>query len=193
MPARDRPLQPWERVTSPPVRKRRQAISSASDELSADAFRRAMRELGAGVTIVTTLEGTTPHGLTATAVMSIAADPPTLAVCVNRSASAHDVILRTGMFAVNVLPHDAGDIATAFASSSRRQERFSCGTWSHTRSLPALAEALARFDCRLAEHYALGTHTLLIGDVEQVAANHGNDPLLYFDGQFGSFRRIEGS
>ena len=56
-------------------------------------FKEGMRQLAAGVTIVTTAVGERRNGLTATAVCSLSAEPPMLLACVNREAGAHDPTL----------------------------------------------------------------------------------------------------
>ena len=69
-----------------------------------DQFKAGMRRLAASVNVITTR---TPDGqrsgLTATAVCSVSATPPTLLVCVNRSGNSHAVLTSSGVFAVNVL------------------------------------------------------------------------------------------
>ena len=52
-------------------------------------FRKAMRRLTSAVTVITTAHEDRRYGMTATAVTSVSADPPSLLICVNRSASLH--------------------------------------------------------------------------------------------------------
>ena len=65
-----------------------------------------MRHLAGAVTVIATGAPGHRFGLTATAVCSLSDEPPTLLVCVNRPASAHDVISRNGNFSVNLLADD---------------------------------------------------------------------------------------
>ena len=74
--------------------------------ISAEQFRLGMRRLPAAVTLVTCKYDGKYFGLTATAVTSLSADPPSLLTCVNREASAHRAILESKAFGINVLPHD---------------------------------------------------------------------------------------
>ncbi|MFM7345301.1 MAG: flavin reductase family protein, partial [Tagaea sp.] len=73
-----------------------------SPDLASD-FKAGMRRLGAGVTIVTSFDGKSRAGLTATAVCSLSAEPPQLLVCVKRQAWPNGVIARAKRFCVNVL------------------------------------------------------------------------------------------
>lgn len=53
--------------------------------------------------------------MTVTSVTSLAVDPPTLIVSVNRDASSFPLIKRLGAFGVNILTADRLDIAKRFA------------------------------------------------------------------------------
>ena len=75
------------------------------------AFRMAMRHVAATVYAVTTGHGGNRFGILATAVSSLSFDPPSLLVCVNRSASLHGPLNSADTFCVNVL----GDVAVAEA------------------------------------------------------------------------------
>ena len=57
--------------------------------VSIDAFKAAMSRFATGVTIVTTHDKDGIHGFTVNAFASVTADPPTVLVCVNRTARAH--------------------------------------------------------------------------------------------------------
>ena len=73
----------------------------------AEAYRGGMRQLAAGVCLITSADQQQPGGMIATAVTSVSAAPPTLLVCVNRNASMFELIQRSGHFCVNVLAADA--------------------------------------------------------------------------------------
>ncbi len=53
--------------------------------------------------------------------------------------------------------------------------------------MPALADAIAVFDCRTVQHTVLGSHSLFIGEVVGITTTDG-EPLLYHDGRY---RRLE--
>ena len=109
--------------------------------IEAAPFKRGMRRLAAGVSIVTAIEEGAPHGLVATSVSSVPAQPePSLLVCVNSNSSIHDVIHRKGIFCANVL--SAGDIELAqrFSVPELRASRFEHGSWvSLATGAPALS------------------------------------------------------
>ncbi len=150
-----------------------------------DLFKRGMRRLTGAVNLVTTAKDGRKHGLTATAVCSLTVEPPTLIACVNKSASAHDVIVANGIFCVNVLAGGQQFLAELFADNSAIEQRFSQGEWGELATgAPVLKEALCSFDCRVADLVDRSTHTLFIGDVVGVLEADAASPLLYFNGGY---------
>jgi flavin reductase (DIM6/NTAB) family NADH-FMN oxidoreductase RutF len=152
-------------------------------------FRAAMRELAAGVAIVTAGSGACRRGMTATAVCSLSATPPALLVCVNRDADCHKTILEYGAFCVNLLGSAGETLASRFAgrTGERGAERFGVGRWGMlSTGAPVLQDAVASFDCILRETVDAGTHSIFIGDVDAVTTGAGNSALVYRGGRFSS-------
>ena len=159
-------------------------------QVDAEKFKNSMRQLAAGVTIVTTAIGNERRGLTATAVCSLSAAPPPLLACVNREAGAHDPTLQSRVFCVNILATHHRALAATFADPEKTAERFESGEWSTLESgAPVLMDSLASFDCILGQTMRADTHTVLTGRVQAVRLNENLEPLLYSRGEFGSFAR----
>src|SRR3546814_51786 len=154
--------------------------------VSSDQHREGMRQLAAAVSIVACESNGVRNGLTATAVMSLSVDPPSLSVAVNRSASALPLLLKSGAFSVNVLCYEQTHIASRFASGSiRGEERFDNAEWITLQTgSPILTTAAAAFDCRTDQTIEYGTHVLLIGTIEAIHVNPDERPLLYVDGSW---------
>ncbi|MDQ0391398.1 flavin reductase family protein [Labrys monachus] len=162
---------------------------AAPSLVDASDFRAAMRELAAGVTIVTAGREGDRRGLTATAVCSVSADPPTLLVCVNRDAEGHAAILASGAFCVNVAAAEHRGLAERFAGrgGARGAERFEVGDWrSLSTGAPALADAVAVFDCRVIKAIDWGTHTVFLGAVAATTISPERAALLYRAGAFAA-------
>jgi flavin reductase len=146
-----------------------------------------MRRLASGVSIITTMQDGKPHGLAATSVTSVSADPvPILLVCVSKTASCHDQILQSGHFCVNVLSEEDAETARLFSSADERSRRFQAREWSvMSTGSPALTEALANFDCRLQRTLEIQSHSVLFGEVVDVRLRGGDiHPLIYVEGRF---------
>ena len=151
-------------------------------------YRQGMRQLAAAVSVITATHAGARNGLTATAVMSVCADPPRLAVAVNKNASALPLLLASGCFAVNVLRYDQDAVATRFSTSKLSAElRFADESWiALDTGAPVLADAAASFDCGIASTQAVGTHQLILGDVRALHVSPSDQPLLFLDGTWAS-------
>jgi flavin reductase len=153
----------------------------------ADLFKLGMRRLAAGVSLITTRDGTGGrHGLIATSVTSVSLTPPSLLTCINKSVSSYEALTRSGVFCVNLLPEGADDIAVRFSSSRFRDVRFTEGNWSELETgSPVLDDAIASFDCRITSAIDASSHTIFIGEVVGVRLpEQPTSPLLYLDGAF---------
>ena len=157
---------------------------------SADSFKAGMRRLASGVALITSVDETGRAGLIATAVNSVSAEPPTLLACVNRSASAHNVIERSGYFCINLLSGGDLDLVNVFSRTVRREERFRSGEWcTLATGAPVLDSALVAFDCEVVQRFPYETHTIFLGIVRDVHLPESDlDPLLYLN---SAFRRLE--
>jgi flavin reductase (DIM6/NTAB) family NADH-FMN oxidoreductase RutF len=155
--------------------------------VDAGEFRAAMRELAAGVTIVTAGTADGRRGLTATAVCSVSADPPTLLVCVNRSTEGHAAIAQSRAFCVNVVGAEQRSLAERFAGrdGTHGAERFAFGRWDRlVTGVPVLGDAVAAFDCRVIEALSWTTHTIFIGAVAATRVSPARPSLIYRAGAF---------
>jgi len=155
--------------------------------IDADVFKLGMRQLAAGVSIVTTRCGEGRAGLTATAVCSVSAEPPQLLVCVHQDSETYDAIRDSGVLCINLLDMRHEGLARCFAgmTGKRGEERFAEGRWGEMQTgAPRLLDALAAFDCRIRDVLHSGSHCIFVARVVEVAAKPGGEPLLYMDGQF---------
>lgn len=163
-----------------------------SEAITESEFKVAMRNLAAGVTLITSVSNDLRRGgMTATAVSSLSASPPTLLVCVNRSASSHELIESSRKFCVNVLAKPQVELATAFGGALDWESRFAFGRWGTLQTgAPVLQDALAAFDCELADTFTSGSHSIFVGRVVGVRHQEVEAPLMYFRCEYGEVARI---
>lgn len=135
-----------------------------------DDFLTAMAKVASPVALITTGTLQRPVGLTATATCSLSADPPSVLICINKSASTHDELLRHQTFAVNFLLADQGDVAARFARKD--VDRFAGETWTAMATgAPVLQSAGVALDCRLHAAIDAFSHSILIGTVISILTN----------------------
>ena len=155
-----------------------------------DEFRRTMGRFATGVTIITTRDGDHLHGMTANAVSSLSLDPTLVLVCVDKNADTHDIILKAGFFAVNILARNQEGLAVALATKKGDSWNHGLDEISHhvaQTGAPILDGSLAYLDCKtLTEHHG-GDHTIFIGEVLEAKELSDAEPLLFYTGKFGSF------
>ncbi len=156
-----------------------------AQDLCKAEFRKAMRRLTSAVTVITTAHGDSRYGMTATAVTSVCADPPALLICINRSASLHEPLIRSVRFCVNILLAEQTGIAGAFSGGVPQELRFAEGAWSaDDAGVPFLREAQANIFCEADAMSSYGTHSIIVGKVSDVLVAGRVTPLLYQDGQY---------
>ncbi len=145
-----------------------------------------MRRFATGVTIVTTRTGETIHGFTVNAFASVTADPPTVLICVNKTARAHPIIAASGAFCVNILALEQQHLAETFMTAEPH-ERFANVTHREGPSgSPILDDVLAYVDCNVEQEITSGTHTIFIGRVLASGERNGA-PLGYYDRAYRNF------
>ncbi|MDB5685946.1 MAG: flavin reductase domain protein FMN-binding [Rhizorhabdus sp.] len=161
-----------------------------TDEQVNDGFKHAMRRLATTVALITSGQGENWAGMAATAVVSVCADPPTLLVAVNRTASIHPTLHAEKRFCVNLLSDRHRELVGVFSGKKKGLERFETGAWvAGADGLPVLGDALASLNCRTESTLDVGTHTLFIGRVESVINHDEIDPLVWVDGGFATAAR----
>lgn len=158
--------------------------------ISLDDFRSAMRHLAGHVCLITTTDPDgSRNGLTATAVCSVSAEPPTLLCSVFTGTACNQSIQQSESFAVNVLALSDKHLADRFAGPIKGEPRFEMGQWETLKTgAPVLATALAGFDCQLVKTVEMNTHSILFGEIKDVIIASGqHKPLLYAHGNYGRF------
>lgn len=158
-------------------------------------FRNLMRNIPGQVSVIATGAPGHRKGLTASAVCSLTDQPPTVIVCINRSAGAHDLIIEHGIFSVNALAAGQEAIARVFSGlgGASGEQRFETGDWSvGVTGAPVLASAVCRLECRLSEYRAASSHTIFFGHVIAGSASSEASPLLYLRGSYIGLETLEG-
>ncbi|HEY0290348.1 MAG TPA: pyrimidine utilization flavin reductase protein F [Pseudomonas sp.] len=148
-------------------------------------FRNAMSRLGTAVNIITTNGPAGRAGFTASAVCSVTDEPPSLLVCLNRSASVYEAFKGNAVLCVNVLGAGHQDISNLFGGKTSMDDRFAVGNWSQGQAgSPVLDDAIVSFDCRLSQITEVGTHDILICKVVSVSTRLEGQSLIYFNRQY---------
>jgi flavin reductase (DIM6/NTAB) family NADH-FMN oxidoreductase RutF len=182
-PTRKPPSAPSGPGLTPPTGVATLTPKAAAVEQQARELRHVMGRFATGVTVVTTIDRDTIHGMTANAFLSVSLRPPLVLVSLGR-CRMNEMLPRTGRYGVSVLAHDQADFAAHFAA--QRQAAVEPAFDWH-QGLPLLSGALAHLACRVVDVHPAGDHVLWIGEVEHLEHNDGQ-PLLFYTGRFGTLR-----
>lgn len=148
----------------------------------ADAVRHGLRRMAASVTVVTTEHAGERIGMTATSVCSVAMEPPSMLVCIERTTRMYRAVTEARRFCINVLRDHHEPLCFAFATLPDCDERFAHGTWGKAHGLPYLEDAQVNLFLDVVQITDHGTHGIAIGDVTEVRFDEAVEPLLYVDG-----------
>ena len=163
----------------------------AKAPVDVEQFKAGMRSLAGAVNIITTTNAGHRYGMTATAVCSATADPPTVLVCINKLAATNQAVHKSKVFCVNVLRSDDWELSTSFSGAGTGEARFKSRNWSKLATgSPVLVDSLVSFDCRVVKSLVHGTHTVFLGEVEQVLLGKKGKPLLYSEGQYAKLASL---
>lgn len=181
----------WQAAPAPATPLARTGVATltpkaAAIEREALELRRVMGRFATGVTVVTTLDRDTIHGMTANAFLSVSLHPPLVLVSLGRCRMA-EMLPRTGRYGISILAHDQQSLADHFAARAKApsEPQF---VWQ--KDLPLLDGALAHLVCHVVDTHAAGDHVLWIGEVEFLNHQDG-EPLLFYKGRFGTLREVE--
>jgi len=151
--------------------------------MNSDTFRRLLSRFASGIAVITARDGDHDVGMTVSAFCSVSLSPPLVLVCVDHSASMHDLLLRHPKMGINIMAseHEAHSRRFADKNETQRFEGIPCKRGETNVML--LDDAMAHLECQLVHHYEAGDHTIFIGQVECGAMREGR-PLLYYRGGY---------
>ncbi|WP_343057310.1 flavin reductase [Chthonobacter rhizosphaerae] len=151
-------------------------------------YRNGMSKLAAAVNIITSVGPDGPVGFTASAVTSVTDSPPTLLVCINKTAQSRPIIRDSNVLCVNTVASPHEDLSMLFAGAGGNKDmaaRFAAGEWKTlVTGSPVLVGASVSFDCRVAEVAEIGTHDVLFCEVLAVEESGPPEGLVYFSRKF---------
>ena len=150
-------------------------------------FRNAMRQLAGGVCVITVGRGTDISGMTVTSVSSLSIEPTAVSVNVNRNSSSWQLMERYGVFGVNVLGFDHGDVARRFSGQAgvKGAARYAGTNWiTRETGVRLLADAPVALECEIQQTIEHGSHSIVIGRTLGTYAVPDRGALVYWRGDY---------
>ncbi len=151
--------------------------------LDSKEIRNVMGHFATGVTVITTKDKAgVPAGLTANAFTSLSLNPPLVVICVDKTVQCYACFEESKAFVVNILNEDQEELSRRFATKGI--EKFEGISW-HLGELgvPILDGTMGTIECRVADSFEGGDHTVYLGEIVNATAQ-GERPLLFFKGKY---------
>nr|WSX54639.1 flavin reductase family protein [Streptomyces sp. NBC_00974] len=153
-------------------------------------FRAVLGNFASGVTIITAPPGADdagPAGFACQSFASLSLDPPLVTFMVARTSTTWPRIARAGVFCVNILGAEQGELCRSFAVSGADKFAGVAHTPAPATGSPQLDAVPAWIDCRIHAVHTGGDHLIVVGKVEAMGAAGEGEPLLFHKGRFGRF------
>ena len=150
------------------------------------AFRDALGCFPTGVAVVTArVADRHPMGITVNSFVSVSLEPPLILWCVDRRSQRFETFSSADYFTVSVL--DATHEAVSRRLAQPGEHRLDGIPLITTEfGAPALADAVAVFECGREAVYEGGDHAVLLGRVVRFACRQGAEPLVFVRGRYVS-------
>jgi len=146
-------------------------------------FRTAIGNFATGVTVVATMDGERPQGITVNALTSVSLDPPLVMIALDRRRFIVPALEATGRYSVNILTEDQQALSDCFAGAAVTPGRDDfCGASWHmgVTGVPLLDGTAAAIECTVVNRFEVGDHLLYAGRAEATElTGQAAPPLLY--------------
>ncbi|WP_404962908.1 flavin reductase family protein [Streptomyces sp. 147326] len=153
-------------------------------------FRAVLGNFASGVTVITAPPGEDedgPAGFACQSFASLSLDPPLVTFMVARTSTTWPRIARAGVFCVNILGAEQGELCRSFAVSGADKFAGVSHTPAPVTGSPQLDAVPAWIDCRIQAVHTGGDHLIVVGRVVAMGAAGEGEPLLFHKGRFGRF------
>lgn len=149
--------------------------------LDSEHLRRAMRAWTTGVTVVTAKFQDQQYGMTVNSFTSISLEPPLVSLALKQLTHTHELVEKSGEFAVTILSSDQKELSDRFAGKFPEiKDRFEgVSTEALLLDIPVLKGGIACFNCRVVQSIPAGENTLFVAEVVAVRGDGEGDPLVY--------------
>jgi len=149
--------------------------------LDSEKLRQAMRAWTTGVAVVTARYEDQQYGMTVNSFNSVSLEPPVISITLKQLTHTHDLVVRSGMFAVTILTSQQRELSDIFAGKLPAIiDRFAgVQTETFVIDAPVLKNGMADFNCRVMNSIPVGENTLFVAEVIAARGEGEGEPLVY--------------
>ncbi len=144
---------------------------------------KAFHKMSYGLYIISTESDGKKAGYIGNTAFQVTSEPPRVAISCHKNNASSQKILESGIFSLSVLKKEASTslIGEFGFMSSEDMDKFSnTETIQASTGAPIVVDsAVAWFDCKVISTHDVGSHTLIIGEVQESEVLSDDDPLTY--------------
>jgi len=144
---------------------------------------KALYKISYGLYVITSKKGEEINGQTANSLIQVTAEPPAIAIGLNKKNLTNEFIKASKVFAVSILSQDTPlNIIGQFGFKSGRdinkfdQVNYKLGK---TRAPILLDNSLAYLEVKVTQEMDVGTHTIFVGEIVESEVIKDGEPMTY--------------
>jgi len=144
---------------------------------------KALFKISYGLYLITSRKGEKVNGQTANALVQVTAEPPAIAIGINKNNLTHEYIRESKVFAVSILSQDTPlNFIGQFGFKSGRdinkfeQVQYKSGK---TGAPVILDNTLAYLEAKVIRDMDVGTHTVFVGEIVESEVLKDGEPMTY--------------
>ena len=148
--------------------------------LDEQAKKTMLRKITHGIYICGVKDCENVKGFTVSWLMQSSFKPPQVVSCVNKTHTSHEMIKKSGVFAISFLDEEQKDLAQKFFQPLRRVgNRFEdVEFYTGETGCPIISDSLGYVECKVVGAVEQGDHTVFVGEVIASGVHREGKPLL---------------
>ena len=149
--------------------------------IDSEELRQAMRAWTTGVAVVTAAYEGQKYGMTINSFASVSLEPPLISVTLKQLTHTHELVMKSGEFAITVLSSEQKELSDRFAGKIPGiTDRFNgVATETLLMDVPVLKGGIAYFNCRVERSIPIGENTFFLAEVIAARGEADRQPLVY--------------
>ncbi len=158
--------------------------STENSQLDQRAFRDAAGSFATGVMVMTCNGGAEGLiGVTMNSFSSVSLDPPLVSFCIADSLTEFEALLKTDLFALNLLNEDQQELSNQFAKTGPGKWR-GVSYREGANSAPIIEPNHGVLLCTKHAQYECGDHYIVVARVDDIEIGDEAPPLLFYKGRY---------
>ena len=147
-------------------------------------FLEAMMKMTSSVTVIASKEGDSQYAMTATSVVSLTLEPPSMLICINKKASIHSILSEESKLSINILSTSQKEFSELCSNKSKENERFKGDDWSYLDGIPYATNSVSNLFCECKQIIDYETHSIFMCKIISLINNDSRDGLLYHNASY---------